>query len=107
MGGDIGSKVDPEPSALAPLGSHLTLEMGIPGPHLLQGFEDALPLAQLLDAQGYLVAGTFGDILWKGHKGTGSWKWEVKVLKVPQQGPRRRGLDCKGHVKMVPPSTLP
>lgn len=33
------------------------------GPHLLQGLEDTLSLSQLLDAQGYLVAGTFGDIL--------------------------------------------
>lgn len=48
---------------LVPLGSQLTLVMKIPGPHLLQGLEDALPLTQLLDAQGYLVAGTFGDIL--------------------------------------------
>lgn len=46
------------------MGSQLALERGIPGPHLLQRLEDALPLTQLLDAEGYLVAGTFGDILW-------------------------------------------
>lgn len=52
------------PESTVPLGSQLALEMGILGPYLLQGLEDALPLTQLLDAQGYLVAGTFGDILW-------------------------------------------
>lgn len=61
----MGSRWTQSPQPLALLGSQLTLEMGDTGPYLLQGFEDALPLAQLLDAQGYLVAGTFGDILWR------------------------------------------
>lgn len=81
-----------QPSAfrlLVPLGSQLTLAVEIPGPHLLQGLEDALPLTQLLDAQSYLMAGTFGNILLVGQKGTGSWKWEGEVLGVPQQGPKR------------------
>lgn len=64
----------------------------------------ALPLAQLLDAQGYLVAGTFGDILWRAERGQEAENGRLRYSRCPNKA-QREGLDCKGHVKMVLPST--
>lgn len=88
--------------------SQLTLKMEIPGAHLLQGFKDALPLTQLLDAQGYLVAGTFGDILWQGKWRQETRNGRLRYLGCPNKAQRDGGSSgCKGNVKMVLPSILP
>lgn len=65
-----------------------------PGPYLLQGLEDTLSLSQLLDAQGYLVAGTFGDIL-KVKKGQDTENGRLRHL-----GGSQRGI--RGHLRRFP-----
>lgn len=78
------------------VGGQLTFKMEIPGAHLLQGFKDALPLTQLLDAQGYLVAGTFGDILWQGKRGQETRNGRLRYLKCPKGPKRWRQLRLQG-----------
>lgn len=43
-------------------------------PYLLQRLQDALPLSQLLDAQGYFVPCSFGHVLCREHRGKGMLK---------------------------------
>lgn len=99
----MGSKANPEPSATGTIGQPAGLgDADTRSSHLFQGFEDALPFTQLLDAQGYLVAGTFGDILWWGRRGQEAGNGRLRYSRCPNKARRDGGgSGRKGIVKMV------